>query len=198
MASSESTLTTNEKILETGLRLFSEKGYLGATTREIAREAGITEVTLFRHFPSKERLLEEVINTYSFLPALKGLLPEIGNVPYEQALPLIARRFMQTLKLRKDMIRIMHSEMHRHPEKLRKIYQSFMGELHRTLASYFVEMQRRGTLRDFDGELAGRALLGAVFSYFNAQTLLQRDIEEADSERFIQQFVDIFVRGTLK
>jgi AcrR family transcriptional regulator len=198
MASSDSALTTNEKILETGLRLFSEKGYLGATTREIAREAGITEVTLFRHFPSKEKLLEEVISTYSFLPALKGLLPEIGNLPYEQALSLIARRFMQTLRLRKDMIRIMNSEMHRHPEKLRKIYQSFIGELYRTLASYFAEMQMRGALRDFDAELAGRALLGGVFSYFNSQMLLQHDIDEAHTERFIQQFVDIFVRGTLK
>ncbi len=191
-------LTTNAKILETGLRLFSEKGYMGATTREIAREAGITEVTLFRHFPSKEKLLEEVISAYSFLPALKGLLHEIRDVPYEQALTMIARRFIQTLQLRKDMIRIMHSEMHRHPEKLRTIYQSFIGELYRTLASYFAEMQLRGTLRDFNAELAGRALLGAIFSYFHTHVLLQQDIDEARSEEFIRQFVDIFVRGTVR
>ncbi|MBE2888363.1 TetR/AcrR family transcriptional regulator, partial [Geobacter anodireducens] len=56
---------THERILETALGLFSTRGYLGATTREIARQAGIAEVTLFRHFPSKVKLLEEAITRYS-------------------------------------------------------------------------------------------------------------------------------------
>ncbi len=43
-----------EKILGTALKLFfSEKGYLGTTTKEIVTLAGITETTLFRHFSSK-------------------------------------------------------------------------------------------------------------------------------------------------
>ncbi|MGE5799532.1 MAG: helix-turn-helix domain-containing protein, partial [Syntrophaceae bacterium] len=42
---------TREKILDASLRLFSDKGFLGATTRGIARRAGVAEVTLFRHFP---------------------------------------------------------------------------------------------------------------------------------------------------
>ena len=89
--------STRSKILETALRLFSQRGYLGATTKEIAKEAGIAEVTLFRHFSSKERLFEEVLNTYSFLPALKGLLPEIVKIPYEDALIVIAKKFLETL-----------------------------------------------------------------------------------------------------
>ena len=47
---------TRDKILEAALFLFSKKGYLGATTKEIAKEAGIAELTLFRHFASKEKL----------------------------------------------------------------------------------------------------------------------------------------------
>jgi AcrR family transcriptional regulator len=66
---------TREKILEAVLKLFSMKGYLGATTTEIAEKAGIAELTLFRHFTSKDKLFEEVMSVYSFLPALKGLLP---------------------------------------------------------------------------------------------------------------------------
>ncbi len=64
-------MKTKDRILKTGLKLFSKKGYLGATTKEIAKTAGIAEITLFRHFSSKERLFEEVINAYSFLPAKK-------------------------------------------------------------------------------------------------------------------------------
>ncbi|RMG73353.1 MAG: TetR/AcrR family transcriptional regulator, partial [Nitrospirae bacterium] len=41
---------TRKALLESALELISEKGYLGATTREIAMRAGVSEITLFRHF----------------------------------------------------------------------------------------------------------------------------------------------------
>lgn len=199
MHTTEEIHTTRDKILEAALKLFSEKGYLGATTREIAREAGVAEITLFRHFPSKEKLLEEVINTYTFLPELKALLPEISQMAYEEALTAIAGRFLHTLNLRRDMIRIMHSEMHRYPEKVRRIYNVFIDELYKTLASYFRDLQGKGVLREFDAKLAGRALLGTVFSYFNAQQFLARKRQKStEPERVIREFVGIFVRGTLK
>jgi AcrR family transcriptional regulator len=50
------------------MQVVSEKGYLGATTREIARVAGVTELTLFRHFGSKQRLFEEMLSRHTFLP----------------------------------------------------------------------------------------------------------------------------------
>ncbi len=43
-------------ILESAQRLFSEKGFWGTTTREIADTAGVAEVLLFRHFGSKAEL----------------------------------------------------------------------------------------------------------------------------------------------
>ena len=71
------TTNTKEQLLKATLKLISEKGYLGATTREIALEAGVTELTLFRHFGSKEHLFEELLKSYTFLPMLKELLPEM-------------------------------------------------------------------------------------------------------------------------
>src|SRR5512143_1521102 len=102
---------TKEKLLEATLRLISEKGYLGATTREIAQEAGVTELTLFRHFGSKEKLFEELLSSYTFLPMLRDLLPELEGLAYEDALRLIATRFLLSLKDRKSMVKIMYSEM---------------------------------------------------------------------------------------
>jgi TetR/AcrR family transcriptional regulator len=43
-------------LLETACRLFSEGSYRGTTTAEIAREAGVTEPVLYRHFSSKRDL----------------------------------------------------------------------------------------------------------------------------------------------
>jgi AcrR family transcriptional regulator len=45
-----------EAILEVALRVFSTGSYSGTTTAEIAREAGVTEPVIYRHFPSKRAL----------------------------------------------------------------------------------------------------------------------------------------------
>lgn len=52
---------TKQKILEAALKLFSEKGYGGATTRIIATEAGFTEMTLYTKFKTKQNLFDQVI-----------------------------------------------------------------------------------------------------------------------------------------
>jgi AcrR family transcriptional regulator len=192
-------METRGKILKTGLKLFSKKGYLGATTKEIARDAGIAEVTLFRHFPSKEKLFEEVINTYSFLPALKELLPEIEKLPYEDGLRVIARNFLNTLALRKNLIRIMHSEIPQYPDKIQRIYHTLIDEVRKTLASYFAEMQKRGTVRKFDPELSARAFLGMFLSYFNAENFLMHKKQKCiDTDVVIREFVSLFTLGTKK
>lgn len=192
-------MNTRDIILKNALKVFSQKGYLGATTKEIAREAGFAEVTLFRYFSSKEKLFEEVINTYSFLPALKGLLPRINRMTFENALTLIAGNFLDTLTARKDLIRIMLSEIQIYPEKIHKIYNAFIVELHKTLASYFTAMQKKGVLRSYDAELGAKVFLGMFFSYFNAKEFLMlKKYTATDENKVIKEFVSIFVRGTLK
>ena len=45
-----------EAILRAALKVFTSTSYVGATTAEIAREAGVTEPVLYRHFASKRDL----------------------------------------------------------------------------------------------------------------------------------------------
>ncbi len=190
---------TRKRILLAGLRLFSKSGYLGATTKEIARQAGIAEVTLFRYFPSKEKLFEEMILTYSFLPALKGLMVEVKGMEYREALSEIAGRFLERLYERRELIRIMHSEVHLYPSKVKIIYHNFIDELVGTLASYLRELQSRGRLKRFSPEIGALAFLGMFFSYFNAQEiLLKKRVKRQERERIIKGFVEIFIGGTVK
>lgn len=199
MGFEDRTFTTREKILAAALKLFSSKGYLGATTKEMAKSAGIAEVTLFRHFASKEQLFEEVLNTYSFLPTIKSLIPEIEKLPYEEALAVIAFSFLETLKSRIEMIRIMQSEMSRYPEKIHKIYNSFIDGIIRTLALYFKSLQKTGVLKEFDAEYAARAFMGMFYSFFSAQEiLLGKKYRKADLALVIKEYVNIFAGGTLK
>lgn len=72
---------TRDRILAAALVLFEERGYDDTTTQQIAAAAGVSEMTLFRHFPSKDRLVgddpydpliaEAVAAQPAHLPALR-------------------------------------------------------------------------------------------------------------------------------
>lgn len=55
------TKETEEMIMETALKIFAERGYLGAKTKAIAEEAGFSEMTLFRKFQTKRNLYNMVM-----------------------------------------------------------------------------------------------------------------------------------------
>ncbi len=55
------TNTTEQKIINSSLKVFSERGYVGATTVLIAEESGYSEKTLFRRFKSKKNLFNTTI-----------------------------------------------------------------------------------------------------------------------------------------
>ncbi|MFO7596401.1 MAG: TetR/AcrR family transcriptional regulator [Desulfocurvibacter africanus] len=50
-------LIRRERILDAALRLFSEKGYYGTNTKEIAKQAGVATGTLYRYFRDKKAVL---------------------------------------------------------------------------------------------------------------------------------------------
>ena len=54
-------LSIREQILDAALEAFAEKGYHGATIREIAARSGVSVAGLYHHFPSKQRLLEHLM-----------------------------------------------------------------------------------------------------------------------------------------
>jgi AcrR family transcriptional regulator len=56
---------TRAKLLAAAARVYAQHGYLGATTRQIAKEADVHEVTLFRLFRSKDALVEEAVRVHA-------------------------------------------------------------------------------------------------------------------------------------
>jgi AcrR family transcriptional regulator len=191
---------TNEQLLKATLKLISEKGYLGATTREIAQEAGVTELTLFRHFGSKEMLFEELLKSYTFLPKLKELLPELEGLTCEQSLTMIARRFLLTLKERKPMISILYSEVTTYPEKIRTVYNNFIDEMRATLAGYFKVLQERGILKlTISPEIAARVFLWILFSYFRSEEIMRggSGMTKQKLDKNVGEIVKIFMHGTV-
>ena len=79
-----------QKLIEAAARVYGEHGFRGATTRRIAEEAGVNEVTLFRHFGSKEALIAECVK-HCATTVEDGTLPDVPLDP-ERELTEWARR----------------------------------------------------------------------------------------------------------
>ncbi len=56
-------MDTSQKIIEASIKVFTEHGYLGSTTKEIALTASVSEMTLFRKFQSKQNLFNVMIKS---------------------------------------------------------------------------------------------------------------------------------------
>jgi len=187
---------TREKLLEATLQLISEKGYLGATTREIAAKAGVSELTLFRKFGKKEHLFEEMLEKYTFLPRLRDLLDEIGDMYVEEGLNTIGVRFLQNLHKRRPLVRILLSEISHYPEKVRSTYSQMIENIGRTLESYLESCRYRGELRPIDMNLAAFSFLRVLFATFLNETIIMgRKIEDERIESLVGEIVEIFLNG---
>lgn len=66
--------TKQQKIVESAIKMFAEKGYANTSTSEIVKAAGVDEGTIFKHYGTKENLLMWVIT-----PFLKFLIPVIAK-----------------------------------------------------------------------------------------------------------------------
>jgi len=52
---------TKERILETALELFAQSGYLGTSMSDIAKQLGITKAALYKHYDSKQAILDRIV-----------------------------------------------------------------------------------------------------------------------------------------
>lgn len=88
----ESPQSSRERVLETARRLFHEQGYNATGIATILREAGVNSGSLYHFFPSKEHLLEGVLETYLRLlhPVVMGPAIAAEPDPIERVFRLLA------------------------------------------------------------------------------------------------------------
>lgn len=73
---------TKERIMETALELFAEKGYLGTSMNDIAKQLGFTKAALYKHYTSKQEILNRIVermNETDYERAKQFEMPE-GNL----------------------------------------------------------------------------------------------------------------------
>jgi AcrR family transcriptional regulator len=155
-------MEVREKLLQAALRVFQEAGSRGATTRRIAGEAGVNEITLFRHFGSKGALLGEALQA----AAREGVLAPLPAEPRDAAAELTewCRAHHGHLMRSRSMIRTCMGEIEEAPEMAACAGATparLAGELH----DYLLRLRARG-LADggFEPHAAAAMLMGTLFS----------------------------------
>jgi AcrR family transcriptional regulator len=77
-------MNRKEKIIETALKLFAERGYDSTSTQLIAKEADVSEALIFKHFGNKELLLHHIIKTgyKRIVESNRGMLQEKDSLKF--------------------------------------------------------------------------------------------------------------------
>jgi AcrR family transcriptional regulator len=103
---------TRQRLLDAAAETLNRDGIQGATTREIARRASVNEVTLFRHFKSKEQLLRAVLQRG--LAAQAAMLDEDSSWKenLRESMENYVRHYYSHLEENKDFTGAFLAEVH--------------------------------------------------------------------------------------
>ena len=179
-----------EQLLQAALRVYAVAGVRGATTRRIAQEAGVNEVTLFRHFGSKDTLLQEAL-AWESRHVIEGVgLPANPADPHRELLEF-CRRQHRVLLESGPLIRTSMAEFGEHPEATRLVCQAPV-RLAEELQQYLVRLQAVGLAGgDWQPRAAAAMLMGTLFSdAMGRECMPERYPPEQEA---IAQYVDLFL-----
>ena len=103
----------HERILQSALEVFAEKGYPAATIKDISSRAGCNTVTIFRHFEDKMGLFLQVIEHFSRFRFDKARLQaKLSYLNLRSDLRIMADYFFETLYQNIDIMKIFISDGH--------------------------------------------------------------------------------------
>lgn len=156
-----------ERILQVAAEHFVQRGYEGASMREIAADCGITKAALYYHFDSKSALLTEVFNDY-----LEQLGVAIASNPApqqgaEEHLRAVIRALFAVPQQRRSLMRLaIHDSGHLEPEQRAEFGRAYHDRFLAPLRQIFADGIDSGELRAGDPDFYMKVLLGMLYPFF--------------------------------
>jgi AcrR family transcriptional regulator len=184
---------TRQRLIEAAQAEFGERGIEAATTRGIAERAGCNEVTLFRHFETKKKLLAAVVQETSgaFLAECECHGALSGD-PRKDLLRF-ARIYNDAIERCEGMMRALIGEGHRRPTLVKELIGDVLEPFHRSIANYLDRCKKDGIVRR---RLDGMAF-AEIFTSSLMGGLLRRSsgLSKLDRQAWIRETVNLLVRG---
>lgn len=190
MSAPDRSPVSRERILEAAARVYAMHGFRGATTRLIANEAGVNEVTLFRTFGSKSALIEAVLAQHGHSrPAVA--FPDVPVDPFAELTAFVAESLKRVREMRPLLMHTM-SEVDERPEAHEFACRG-RHHVHDTLTNYIRTLQDRGLARrDIDVEVAAVMLTATVMSDAVSRHIVPEVYPPIESAA--EQYVRAFLR----
>jgi AcrR family transcriptional regulator len=157
-------VTTRDRILDAAAELMRTRGIVRATTKEIARSAGFSEATLYKHFRDKEDLLLRVLRER--MPGFARVEVTPGRATVEENVGRLVRGALDFYREAFPMLASLLSEPQLMAAHHASISRYGAGPRHAVerLADYFRAERDRGRLApDADPDAAAALLMGACF-----------------------------------
>ncbi len=179
-------------MLSAAARVYAEAGFRGSTTRRIADEAGLNEVTIFRLFGSKAALLNEAVR-HSAASGVAQLLPA-SPVDPERELTAWATVQLDVLRAHGSLIRKSLAEVEELPGMGTQACEGCM-QGRAVLRRYARKLcERWGTTRAVDLDDAVAMLMGAIMSDAIAREVMPTNFPQP-AQRAAAAYVRVFLRA---
>lgn len=190
---------TKKRILESALKLFSEKGYEGTNIRELSASLGLSKAAFYKHYKSKEELWNSIIwemNSY--------YAEHFGSAEHPPAIPASTDElFRLSMKMidftvHDEMIvmtrKIMLAEQFHNEHVRRLATERFNSGLESLFAVIFGGMIENGSVKAYDPEMLAFCFTAPISSLV---LLCDREPEKRPDimlkiEAFIKHFVNIY------
>jgi len=185
-----------EAILAGAKAVFLKHGFGDASMDEVAAAAGVSKMTVYRHFGSKEDLFAGVI-TELCQRIVTEEIDEIFALPMRDALRAFARKMTDIVFARDtaELHRIVIAESRRFPKLGRLFYETGPQACIDALESYFVRHRADPALKVSDPRCAAEQFLELLRGYSHLKMLL--GIDKAPSARAIEERIESAVRHVM-
>ena len=164
---------TREVILLAAEQVFAERGFKGATTREVAQKAGVASSLIFYYFKNKMALYEAVFQ--SFFDQLEDLVQQNLSLDLDRLGQL--RQFLFTLTEyateHRNMMRILLREIIDNGRLVKKIAQEYFSPLYEMGTEFLKEGKREALFREVDPLHYIHSFIGMNVFYFVAEPIVQ-------------------------
>jgi AcrR family transcriptional regulator len=189
------------QILRIAVRLFSQRGFRGTTTKEIAQAAGVSEAMVFRHFATKEELYTAILDHKACSEAIADPCVLVADAVSQKD----DRAVFETLAFaalehhehdREFMRLLLHSALEGH-ELAQMFWDRNIIQLYEFLSTYISERQRDGAFRQIEPKIVVRAFIGMLIHHSLNNNLWDpsRRLLNITNEEAAREFTEILLRG---
>ena len=191
--------STKARLIEAALDLFAERGVTETTTKAVAERAQVNEVTLFRNFGNKYRLLLAVIQDSAVFAKLVHALVEKANEKENVAefLREYAQESLRTLNKAPDLVRSIVGEAGNYPAENRMALGKGLDEANRYVAAYLEQVIAREKIEsDFTPEQIVNLFNFLLVGYFVVESSTEGYTYWEDRDNFLDSIISLFLEGS--